>query len=428
MLDEAHTVPEIATNHFGISLSSYSIERALKILYNPKTKKGLLSKYGSRREQETVVRALDASNSFFNEIRRRYLDQTDVLRLHKPNWTEPLLHRPLGTVSSQLKQLRQDIQEESAQQELADHASKLDAMLKGLTHCLALEENDEVYWLEKTGRRRTIVSLRTAPIDVASFLRDAVFQRETSVTLTSATLSSGQGMAPYLRRVGAEGEDIGIEASPFDYENNVRIFVAEDAPGPERGSGRLDIEYLADTIAFCAQQVEGGTLALFTSYADMNKVAARLAEPLAKVKRQLLTQGAGLSRLELKARFVEAENAVLLGTESFWTGFDVPGPALSQVIITRLPFEIPTHPIAEARAEWIRQHGGNPFAAMTLPEAVIQFRQGIGRLIRKQDDRGRMVILDSRILKKEYGRHFIEALPKRDYARFTRFDRADIMA
>ncbi len=427
VLDEAHTVPEIATNHFGVSLSSYGIERALKILYNPKTKKGLLSKFGSRKEQECVVRAIDASQSFFNEIRRRYLDQTDVLRLHKPDWTEPLLHRPLGTVANQLKQLRQDIQEESVQQELADHASKLDAMLKALTHCLAMEEDDEVYWLEKTGRRRSIVNLRTAPIDVASFLRDSVFHRETSVTLTSATLSSAQGMSPFLRRVGAEGEDHAVEASPFDYERNVQIYIAEDAPGPERGSGRLDIPYLSETIAYCAEQVEGGTLALFTSYADMNKVAAQLAEPLKAAQRPLLTQGAGLSRIELKNRFVEAGNAVLLGTESFWTGFDVPGPALSQVIITRLPFEIPTHPIAEARAEWIRRQGGNPFTGMTLPEAVIQFRQGIGRLVRKQDDTGRMVILDSRILKKEYGRHFIDALPKRHYARFNRFDRESIM-
>ena len=426
VLDEAHTVPEIATNHCGLNISSYAIDRALKVLFNPKTKKGLLARHGKAADQQSVVRALSASESFFNGIRREYLEKRDVLRLLKPDWTDPLLHRPLGTVSMLLKRLRQDISDEGTQQELADHATRLDAYLKGITHCLTLEDEGEVYWLEKTGRRRQIVSLRTAPIDVAEFLRETLFEKSTGVTLTSATLTSGRSMAPFLRRAGAEGEETGLEASPFDYENHVDIYIAEDAPGPDRTSQRLDISYLADTIGYCVRQIEGGTLALFTSYADLNRVAAQLREELAKEGRPLLSQGMGLSRAELKSQFIEAGNAVLLGTESFWTGFDVPGPALSQVIITRLPFEIPTHPVAEARAEWIRKRGGNPFAEMTLPDAVIQFRQGIGRLIRKQDDTGRVVILDSRILQKEYGRHFIEVLPKRHYARFNRHDRDEI--
>ncbi|MGE9291972.1 MAG: ATP-dependent DNA helicase, partial [Puniceicoccales bacterium] len=373
VLDEAHTIPEIATNHCGLNISSYAIERALKLLYNPKTKKGLLSKIAKRPDQEQVVRAISASESFFNGIRREYLEKRDVLRLMKPDWTDPILHRPLGTVSGMLKRLRQDITDEGTQQELADHATRLDAYLKGITHCLSLEEESEVYWMEKTGRRRQIVTLRTAPIDVAEFLRETLFEKDTSVTLASATLTSGRSMAPFLRRAGAEGEETGIEASPFDYENNVEIYIAEDAPGPDRSSNRLDIHYLADTIGFCALQCEGGTLALFTSYADLNRVAQQLQPVLEKAGRTLLSQGMGLSRSELKNRFMEAGDALLLGTESFWTGFDVPGPALSQVIITRLPFEIPTHPVAEARSEWIRKRGGNPFAEMTLPDAVIQF-------------------------------------------------------
>ncbi|MEM9227747.1 MAG: helicase C-terminal domain-containing protein, partial [Verrucomicrobiota bacterium] len=334
----------------------------------------------------------------------------------------------LGTVTGMLKQLRQDVTDEPTQQELADHATKLEAYLQGISHCLALEEDDEVIWLEKTGRRQSIVSIRTAPIDVAAALRDQLFERDTSITLCSATLTTqGEDMSAYLRKVGAEGELTGVEASPFDYENHVGIFIAEDAPGPERTSGRLDITYLVDTIADCALEIDGGTLALFTSYADLNQVAAKLTPLCAKAKRTLLYQGSGLSRSELKSRFVEAGDAILLGTESFWTGFDVPGRALSQVVITRLPFDTPTHPIAEARAEWIRKQGGNPFAEMTLPEAVIQFRQGIGRLIRKQDDTGRIVILDSRILNKPYGQNFLAALPKTDFQRFNRHDREALM-
>jgi ATP-dependent DNA helicase DinG len=118
-----------------------------------------------------------------------------------------------------------------------------------------------------------------------------------------------------------------------------------------------------------------------------------------------------------------AGNAILFGTDSFWTGVDVPGDSLSQVVITRLPFDVPTHPVAEARAEWIRERGGNPFNELTLPDALVKFRQGIGRLIRTQSDRGLVTILDSRVLAKAYGRLFLECLPKRDYERITLEDR-----
>jgi ATP-dependent DNA helicase DinG len=132
-------------------------------------------------------------------------------------------------------------------------------------------------------------------------------------------------------------------------------------------------------------------------------------------------QGRELSRTAMTTEFRAAQNGVLFGTDSFWTGVDVPGPALSQVILTRLPFEVPTHPIAEARAEWVRSQGGNPFAELNLPEALIKFRQGIGRLIRRQDDCGIIAILDSRILHKTYGREFLASLPT---SRFTRLTRA----
>jgi ATP-dependent DNA helicase DinG len=132
-----------------------------------------------------------------------------------------------------------------------------------------------------------------------------------------------------------------------------------------------------------------------------------------------MIQGGGMSRTELAQRMRDAGNAVLFGTDSFWTGVDVPGDALSQVVIARLPFSPPTHPIAEAKAEFIRDRGGDPFNELTLPEALIKFRQGVGRLIRTQADRGLITVLDSRILSKSYGRLFIEGLPQRSFARLT---------
>ena len=147
-------------------------------------------------------------------------------------------------------------------------------------------------------------------------------------------------------------------------------------------------------ICWCSRNEPGGTLVLFTSYFDLKKVAERSGPFLKKINRPLFTQGVGLARSELTRRFSDAGNGVLFGTDSYWTGVDIPGPSLSQVIIARLPFENPGHPISEARNEYVRARGGNPFAEITVPDALIKFRQGIGRLIRRHDDSGKIVILD----------------------------------
>ncbi|MDP1579010.1 MAG: helicase C-terminal domain-containing protein, partial [Candidatus Didemnitutus sp.] len=170
----------------------------------------------------------------------------------------------------------------------------------------------------------------------------------------------------------------------------------------------------------------GGSLVLFTSYRDLQEVATRLAEDYKAAGRACLMQAAGASRSNLAERLRQAGNAVLFGTESFWTGIDVPGAALSQVVITRLPFDPPNHPVAEARAEWVSAEGGNPFAQLALPEAVSKFRQGIGRLIRSRTDCGVVTILDPRVLTKAYGREFIASLPTSRYERMTRDDRETV--
>jgi len=151
----------------------------------------------------------------------------------------------------------------------------------------------------------------------------------------------------------------------------------------------------------------------------MQAVAAVVGPLFASKGRPFMMQGGDISRTELAQRMRDLGNAVLFGTDSFWTGVDVPGDALSQVVIARLPFSPPTHPIAEAKAELIRERGGDPFNELTLPEALIKFRQGVGRLIRTQADRGVVTVLDSRILAKSYGRLFMEGLPQRSFARLT---------
>jgi len=215
-----------------------------------------------------------------------------------------------------------------------------------------------------------------------------------------------------------------VAESPFDFERNMRVFVAADIPPPAQDT-RLSIEALADYVAFCCDRVGGGSLVLFTSYRDMQAVAALVAPPLSAKGGPFLMQGSDLPGTELAQRMRDLGNAVLFGTDSFWTGVDVPGDALSQVVIARLPFSPPTHPIAEAKAELIRERGGDPFGEPTLPEAVIKFRQGVGRLIRTKADRGLITVLDSRTLAKSYGRLFMEGLPQRSFTRLTRENRQD---
>ena len=167
---------------------------------------------------------------------------------------------------------------------------------------------------------------------------------------------------------------------------------------------------------------------LFTSHYDLRQVRDRTQAFFNKLNRPLFCQGHEHARSELTQQFAEAGNGILYGTDSFWTGVDIPGPALSQVIIARLPFDNPSHPVAEARSEYIRSTGGNPFADLVVPEALVKFRQGIGRLIRRHEDQGNIVILDSRIVHKPYGSRFIEALPINHYERFNRHNRDSVFA
>jgi ATP-dependent DNA helicase DinG len=419
VLDEAHTVPEVATEHFGLRLSSYGTDRLLKYLFNPKTKRGLLQKHGGPVERQLVVDALEAAEQFFAFLAEKLLSKQAIVRVREPDCAEPWLDAPLLALIKATRTLADKLDEGREREELLEQCGKLKTYQTTLRQFLDVADEKFVYWLEKSGRRQTIVTLRSAPIDVAPYLREELLSKGTSITMTSATLAIAGELEPFQKRVG--GEDVRAEAvnSPFDFDRNMRVFFAADVPLPSPQEARLAIGVLSDYVAFCTQRVRGGSLVLFTSYADMKQVASAVAPLYADEGRPFLMQGEGISRTELANKMRELGNAVLFGTESFWTGIDVPGAALSQVVVTRLPFEVPTHPILEARAEWIRNRGGNPFAELTLPDSLIKFRQGVGRLIRTATDRGIITILDSRILAKTYGRQFIDSLPQRAFRRMT---------
>ena len=419
VLDEAHTVPEVATDHFGLSLSSYGVDRALKYLFNPRTKRGLFRKLGGPEAQQLVVDALDASRQFFDFLSLTLLAPRPIVRVREEGVAEPALDGPPGALHRLLGKLGDKLEDGRERDELLEQKQRVKALQAGLTEWLTLGDRGHVYWAERSGRRQTIVTLRSAPIDVAPALRQHLFGCGTSIICTSATLALGGAIEPFAQRLGAEGAQAVVVKSPFDFERNMRVFIARDVPLPSPNEARLALDVLADYIGFCTERVRGGSLVLFTSYTDMRAVAAALEPRYREAKRPFLLQGADLSRTELARQMRAHGNAVLFGTDSFWTGVDVPGDALAQIIITRLPFDPPAHPITEAKCEHIREAGGNPFNDLTLPDALIKFRQGVGRLIRTSTDHGVVTILDSRVLAKSYGRLFIDSLPHQEFTPLT---------
>ena len=425
VLDEAHTVPEVATEHFGLSLSSYGVERALKHLFNPRTKRGVFRKLGGPEAQQLVVDALDASRLFFGFIGDTLLAPRPIVRVREPGVSEPTLDGPLGALHRILGKLGDKFEDGRDRDEILEQKQRVKAIQAAVTEWLTLGDASHVYWAERSGRKQSIVALRSAPIDIAPALRRHLFGCRTSVVCTSATLAMGGQIEPFAERLGAESARSVIVKSPFDFERNMRVYVASDVPLPSPRDAKLALDVLADYIEYCTQRVSGGSLVLFTSYTDMRAVATTLEARFASVGRPFLMQGADLSRTELTQQMRVRGNAVLFGTDSFWTGVDVPGDALAQVIITRLPFDPPAHPITEARCDRIRDLGGNPFNELTLPDALIKFRQGIGRLIRTAGDRGLVTILDSRVLAKAYGRLFIDCLPNPQFTTLTRETRKE---
>lgn len=417
VLDEAHTVPNVATEHFGVHVSDYAIRRQLLRLHNPRTHKGLLLRYARGSGIKQVENALRATSEFFACVADKFLMESEIVRLPSPNWMEqPALLPALAELASVISSEAQRIGSGPPYDELKGAADLVSSYSGALSDCLELEERDHVYWTERIGRKQ-IIKLQSAPLDVAPYLRESLFRRNTGVVLTSATLGSGDGMDSFVARTGGNGARLESVESPFDYEHHMRVFVAEGAPAPEEG--RMDTDWMAGIIAHCATVVKGGTLVLFTSHRDMHAASVKVEEKCKSLGRRFLMQGRDGPPSFLREEFAKAGNAILFGTDSFWTGVDVPGAALSQVIVTRLPFENPSHPISQARAQWHQTRGNNPFVTLTLPDAVIKFRQGIGRLIRNKTDVGTLTILDSRILTRQYGKNFLSVIPQHEYTRFT---------
>ncbi len=413
VIDEAHTLPSVATEYFGLRLSALGLRRQLLRLYNPgkNRARGLLAKNGNPGLRNQVIALTDANQAYFSTIHKAFLSKQPLMRLQTPQWHPNDLDLPLRDLVHGLNKLENRMEEGAERDEIEGCRRLLQSYREGINEIIQLSDPDSVYWLESTGRNRDQIHLRSAPLDVAQPLHQRLFARDTGLLLTSATLAEGPDMDSFKAKIGALGVQSEQAASPFDYPLQMEILINRLAPEPSADDGRLNLAFLADEITRLALEIDGGTLVLFTSYRDLMGVHERICEDMRNRGRPILFQGKGSNRSAMLELMKQAGNAVLLGTDSFWTGVDVPGSALSQVILTRLPFENPSHPVAEARAEYCRKQGKSPFAELVLPAALVKFRQGIGRLIRNHADEGRLVVLDSRMLSKSYGRLFMDVLP-----------------
>jgi len=418
VIDEAHNIEHVAEDHFGINISNHRIRFLLDGLYNLRIHKGLLANMNADKAVDLVNRARKKAGNFLKDVRHWYegaKDQTKG-RCYK-HFIDDTISVYFKDLSSELAKLAKRTEEVDEKFEIMRFNDRCKALVHDFENFLMQKQADYVYWVEagEAGGGRTITTrLRSAAVNVGPDVKRCLFDKYESVILTSATLSTGQagqqsGFDFFAARIGLHDFDAVKLGSPFDYEKQVTIYIEKDLPNPNESTFN---GVVAEVLKKYILKTAGRAFVLFTSYAMLEDVARKLSDWLTENDITLLQQGLDVDRATLLKSFKSGGGSVLFGTDSFWQGVDVPGEALSNVIIVRLPFAVPDQPLLAGRLEQIRELGGNPFYDYQLPSAIIKFKQGFGRLIRSRSDTGIVVILDSRIVSKSYGAKFLAAIPK----------------
>ena len=408
VFDEAQNLEEAATQFLGLEISNSSLFYFLDRLHNPRTKRGLLTRIDHESVphlRKLVMAARQAADVFFTQLLEEYGKNDRVLRFYKPPVLDNGVFVPLEALREALKSLEGGLHSEEDRVDVASAAERCFEFNNALSAILNQHMRGYVYWLEIVPKKRFHrVVLRGVPIHVAEELHAQVFEKVDRIVMTSATLTTSKGFEFIKERIGYQpNQELSLEA-PFDYPRQALLYIPDDLPEPGDEMG-VYVEGISNRCRELIETSGGKTFILFTSYALLNQVYERLDD----LPFPLIRQGE-MPTVQMIKKFKE-KPSVIFGTNSFWQGVDIPGDALQSVIITKLPFDVPKEPLTEARIEELRRQRIDPFRHYQIPRAIIQLKQGFGRLIRKKTDTGVVSILDSRMRRRGYGKQFIASLP-----------------
>ena len=443
VLDEAHGIEDAATSFFGASLHRFKVTKQLNLLFRMRKSAAagflftiaalsvqddhtaeaqaeitrIKNAFAGLEDAATEMLGNDFSARLYAQSASRFAGVLDALAA---------VQRHIAGLTGIMRGMIADIPDDDTDNAVVHETKAVLTRLDGMTalcknFCEWDEHPDSVYWIQRQRMNAAVaknyespffIQLFQSPLDIAPLMHGGVFEPMETVVCTSATLGIGGTFSYWLRRTGAGYVDSerllsGEFPSPFPYKQNLLLAVPDDAPFS--GSEQFQ-PYIEDAIVRLIQAAGGRTLVLFTAYDSLRHACDTARSRLRLSGLTILRQGDD-DRFRLLNAFKDDTSSVLFATDSFWEGVDVPGDSLSQVIIVKLPFGVPNDPVFAARSELIQKRGGSPFMELSVPQAVIQFRQGFGRLIRRSDDRGAVVCLDRRIMEKMYGRIFLSSIP-----------------
>ena len=439
ILDEAHSIEASATSLFTESFTRFSVFKKLSRLWrkNRTGQFGALAKLSALpdigkaliKSFDPAVKDIQAAMSDLEAAALRLLSSETTMRLVEKNAQvaesvcEPAgrLQRSILAVTKIITDILEGLPESHVQDPAAFEARIVARSLNELADLLARLKDfdtnpDTIFWLEKarTSQKDIFISFNATPLEVAAILERSVFEKVRTVICTSATLSVGGSFDFWMKRVGISKKREDVETknypSPFPFSSNAVLAIDVGAPSPQKAKDAFK-SYVGEAVVKLLIASRGRALVLFTSYDILSATFEKTKPIMEKGGITCLRQGMD-DRSRLLSMFRNDISSVLFATDSFWEGVDAPGETLSMVVITKLPFKVPNDPIQQARAEAVEKRGGNSFMEISVPEAIIKFKQGFGRLIRHSEDRGIAVVLDQRLATARYGQLFIESLPK----------------